>query len=348
MLAGAILVIERSSPEHNAPRDSRGQMTEPGILGGNPIACVELLGQSVLDHVVQKLRHDGVKLITVVIKDEFSHLARMSATPVTTINTVALQTDLWSAAECVLREYVQHGVELVLLTRIGAYAELDLADLIRFHRDTKQGITALTKHREAMDSWIIEAGEVRNMRRLGLPQLLNREDLGSATPYALPGYVCRLDEPSDLRQLVIDAFLSRCSIHPRGRELKPGVWVDDGAQVHRRARVVAPAYLGSGAKLRADTLVTHFSTLERDCDVHDGTVIEDSSILANTCVGKGLNVAHAVVDGNKVFPLRQPIVVEVQDSKLLGRTASTEVPRPVAGGVGGASLAERLLATAWN
>ncbi len=347
MLAGAILVVERSSQEHNATRDFRGRMTEPGILGGNPIACVELLGQSVLDRVVQKLRHDGVELITVVIKDEFSHLARMSATPATTINTVALQTDLWSAAECVLREYVQHGVELILLTRLGAYAELDLADLIRFHRGTKQGITVLTKDGEAMDSWIIEAGEARNMRRLGLPRLLYREDL-CARPYALPGYVRRLDEPSDLRQLVIDAFLSRCSIRPRGRELKPGVWLDDGAQVHRRARIVAPAYLGSGAKLRADTLVTRFSTLERDCDVHDGTVIEDSSILANTCVGKGLNVAHAVVDGNKVFPLRQQIVVEVQDPKLLGRTATVELPRPVAGGVSGASLAERLLATAWN
>jgi NDP-sugar pyrophosphorylase family protein len=348
MLVGAILAVGQSSSEHDGRCGPWGRATEPGMLAGTPIACVELLGQSVLDRTVQKLRSDGVKPVTVVVKDEFSHLARTSTAEGATVNSVPPQTDLWSATECVLREYVQHGVELILLSRLGAYVDLDLGHLIRFHRDTKQGMTVLTKEYEPLDSWIIEAGEVRKLQRLGLPRLMDREGLPSVTPYCVPGHACRLEEVSDLRRLVVDTFLSRGSIRPRGHEVKAGVWFGEGAQVHRRARIVAPAYLGRGAKLRADTLVTQCSALERDCDVREGTVIEDASILANTCVGKGLNVTHAVVDGNKLFPVGQQLMVEIHDPKLLGRTTAAESPSSVADGIASSSLAERLLATAWN
>ncbi|HXC42957.1 MAG TPA: hypothetical protein VNY51_05465 [Candidatus Dormibacteraeota bacterium] len=315
------------------------------MLGGNPLACLDLLGQSVLDRVIHRLQHDGVKPITVVIRDEFSRLVRRSAA---TIHSVPSRLNLWSAAECVLREYVKHGVELVFLTRLGPYAELDLGHLIRFHRDAKQGVTAVTKDRESLDCWLIDAHQVRQTRRIGLPVLVDREGMASDLPYPVPGYVGRLQDASDLRHLIVDAFLSRCSIRPKGREMCPGVWFDEGARAHRRARVVAPAYLGCGAQLRADTRVTRFSNLERGCYVHAGTAIDDASVLANTYVGKGLNVAHAVVDGNTLHPLRHNIVVEIPDAKLLGRTLPVGPSRSAAGGSSSLSLAERLLATAWN
>jgi NDP-sugar pyrophosphorylase family protein len=348
MLPGAILVVGQGFPRHHWARDSWEHTIEPGMLGENPIVCLELLGQSVVDRAVQKLLHDGVKLVTVVIQEEFSQLVRTWATEGTRINSVPPQVDLWSAAECALREYVHQGVDLVLLTRLNAYVELDLGHLIRFHRATKQAVTAVEKDSEPLDSWVIEADQVRKMRRMGLPALVNREGLSGVTPYSVPGYVGRLEDATDLRRLVVDAFLSRCSLRPKGREVSPGVWFDVGVRTHRRARIEAPAYLGRGAKLRADTLVTRFSALERGCDVHDGTVIEDASVLANTYVGKGLNVAHAVVDGNKLLPLRHDIVVEIQDNRLLGRTLPIESPRSAAGSNSSASLAERFLATAWN
>jgi NDP-sugar pyrophosphorylase family protein len=208
-----------------------------------------------------------VKLVTVVIREEFSHLARTSEIQGARIHSVPPEIDLWSAAECTLREYVDEGLDLVLLTRLNAYAELDLGDLVRFHRATKQGVTAVTKDSEPLDSWVIEADEVREMRRIGLPVLVNREGLSGATSYSVPGYVSRLEDATDLRRLVVDAFLSRCSLRPTGREVRPGVWFDVGVRTHRRARIEAPAYLGRGAKLRADTLVTRFSALERSCDM---------------------------------------------------------------------------------
>jgi NDP-sugar pyrophosphorylase family protein len=346
MLAGAILVVGRDSAERHWARDSSGRITEPGMLGENPIVCLEVLGQSVVDRVVQRLRDDGVQAITIVVKDEFSHWVRTPATRGARIHSVPSQVHLWSAAECALREYVGQGIELILLTQVGAYAELELVDLIRFHREKKQGITAVTKDREPMNCWLVDAAEVRRTQRMGLPSLMHRQGPPGVAPYAMQGYACRMEEAADLRRLAVDAFLSHCMMRPQGREVRPGIWFDDGAHVHRRARIVAPAYLGPGATLRADTLVTRFSTLERGCDVQDGTVIEDASVLAHTYVGKGLNVAHAIVDGNRLVPLRGHVVVEIQDGKLLGRTLPVERPHPAGGAP--SSLAERLLATAWN
>jgi NDP-sugar pyrophosphorylase family protein len=348
MSVGAILVIGQSSGERHWARNSWGHLSEPGMLGGSPIACLELLGQSVLDCVVEKLQRDGVKLVTVVVREESSHLVRTSAMSRARISLVPQSIDLWSAAECVLREYVKHGTQSVLMSTVGAYAELDFAQLIRFHRETKQGLTSVADGSGHLGFWVVDARRVVATRAMGVSGLMDFGADDEVASYPFRGYVNPLKNAGDLRRLVVDAFLSRCAIRPRGREVRPGIWFDDGARAHRSARIVAPAYLGCGTRLRADTLVTHSSALERGCDIHDGTVIEDASVLANTYVGKGLNVAHSVVDGNRLFPLRNHVAVEIQDGKLLRRTVPIEPPVSVAGSATSTSLAERLLATAWN
>jgi hypothetical protein len=347
MLAGAILLVGQSSSEPHWPGDLCARPTELGMLGANPIVCLEVLGQSILDRVLQRLLQDGIQLITVVMRTNCSHLVRTPSTARVRINAVSSPIDLWSTAECVVREYVDHGVELVLLTQLGAYTDLDCADLIRFHREKQQGLTPVAKDGGLLNSWLISAHEAREAQRMGLRGLVDQESLAGRTPYSLPGYVRRLNDASDLRALVMDGFLSLSPLVPKGREVKPGIWFGDAVRVHPRARIVAPAYLGREAVLRADTLVTRFSAVERSCDIRENTVIEDTSVLPNTRVGKGLNVAHAVVDENKLFPLRQPIVVEIHDSRLLGRTLPLEAANSGGRGADSSSLAQRLLATAW-
>jgi NDP-sugar pyrophosphorylase family protein len=96
------------------------------------------------------------------------------------------------------------------------------------------------------------------------------------------------------------------------------------AHVHREARVVAPAYIGRRAKVNAAGLVTRSSSLERDCEVGEATVVEDASILADTHLGRWLDVSHAVVDGNTFVDLRSEVAVEIADGALVGRTKASE------------------------
>jgi NDP-sugar pyrophosphorylase family protein len=145
---------------------------------------------------------------------------------------------------------------------------------------------------------------------------------GTPSAYLTSGYVNRLNDARDLRRLAVDAFLGRCAIRPRGREIKPGVWIDDGARVHRSARIVAPAYIGRGTRVRASALITRCSNVERRCLVDYGTAIEDSSMLPYTYVGRGLDLAHSVCDGSRLVNLARNVAVTVEDAKIIGRTVS--------------------------
>ena len=344
MLISAILVVGPGDP--GSHWDSCGRA--PGIetVAGNSIVCLELLGRSVLDRAIQTLQDTGIKLITVVANDAFSHLVTRVARQGVRVNLVAPSIDPWSAAECTARVHVEQGVEMVLLNRLSAYAEIDLVDLIRFHRERKLGLTSVTDGQAALPLFLVDAQRVARTRGAGLNGLMNAGDVPGTGSYSLSGYVNRLQDFHDLRRLIVDALLSHCAIRPSGREVKPGVWFGDSTQVHRDARVVAPAYVGSGAKVRAGALITRLSTLERGCDVSEGTVVEGASLLAHTYLGRGLNVSNAVVDGSKLIPLDRDIIVEIQDGRLLRRIQPSDAPHP--SGAPNASLAERLLATAWS
>ena len=66
-------------------------------------------------------------------------------------------------------------------------------------------------------------------------------------------------------------------------------------------------------KVQANALVTRCSNLERGCEVGYGTVVEDASILRDTCLGTGLDVTHAVVWGRNLLNLRHDVALEIND-----------------------------------
>lgn len=117
-------------------------------------------------------------------------------------------------------------------------------------------------------------------------------------------------------------------MRPSGQEVRPGIWVDEGAEIDRRARIVAPAYIGCNSKVREDALVTRSSSIERDCCIDFGTIVEDSSVLANTRVGIWLDVRHAIASGNKLMSLKHGVLLEIADPNVMGfngRLAKEEV-----------------------
>jgi NDP-sugar pyrophosphorylase family protein len=127
-----------------------------------------------------------------------------------------------------------------------------------------------------------------------------------------------LRTPRDLRQLVKDSFESRCRLQPAGKQHKPGVWIDEGASVHRMARLVAPAYVGRNSQVEAGALITRGSNIEAGCSVAGGTVVEDASILRNTYVGPGLEISQAVVERGRFMHLRRNVAVTIADPSLIG------------------------------
>jgi NDP-sugar pyrophosphorylase family protein len=302
-----------------------------------PLACVEVLGRSALWRVMDELRRNEV--------DTISLFADATITPsnagVDALSNVKLRSmeDPWGAAAQQLAANAGTESETVLVMRASAYVEFDLlSDFLQSHREQGKAVTRAFNDDGPLDAWIVDS--VRFAEGEDLLTVLRNPH---PARYWLRGYVNRLEHPRDLRRLVVDGLTSRCRLRPLASEIRPGVWIDETAQVNRDARIVAPAYIGRGSRVEAQCLITRCSNVESNCQVDYGTVVEDSSILANSYVGIGLDLSHSIVDGNNLLNLERNVTLEISDPCVVrrNRVARKEKNRhlPVVFGLGGAQLA---------
>lgn len=304
-MLGAIVIVEGGVAEHSGH-------SFPTI----PLACVEILGQSVLARQIADLQRTTSDAITVLAENgiaAFHSCVEQAASDV----QVKWVEDVWCSATQTLRTYKDCNIETTLILRAGAYAEFDAKEILEFHRAQGRTITRAFVAAVPLHFWVVatdRAAETEDLRRY----------LAAPDPacYALCGYVNRLAHPRDLRRLVIDSFSSRCRLHPAGTETRPGVWIADGAHVHRKARIVAPAFLGLGSKIEEKCLITRGCNVESNAEVDYGTVVEDSSVLANSYVGIGLDITHSIVDGRHLHNLKRDVTLEIADAGIVRRLAS--------------------------
>jgi NDP-sugar pyrophosphorylase family protein len=207
-----------------------------------------------------------------------------------------------------LIDWQGRGVESTIIIRLGAYADIDLKEFFQSHREQGQNVTRARDREGTLDAWVIDLAIVSEAMDLAA-MLLTRK----AAQYFVNGYVNRLQHPRDLRRLVVDSFSDRCRLRPRGTEIRPGVWIEYGAQVHRDARIVAPAFIGRGTTIGEQCLITRSSNVESSCQIDYGTVVEDSSILSNSYVGIGLDLSHSIVDGSNLLNLERGVTLEIAD-----------------------------------
>ncbi len=297
-------------------------------VGGVPIAYLDVLGLPVLQHLLHRLRRFGVCDVTLIsdaAADADSFMKRaLAGAALPRIQATGEQ--LWQTAEDVFHKYAQDGAELVIAARIGPYTDVDYDELIQHHLDHRCQVTmAVDPQGAALDLFVLSAcsrQDAVTLLRSGLRQL-RRE----CKHFPVAGYINRLRNASDLRGLALDGLLENNSIRPVGIQVKPGIWVGERAHIHHRARVVAPAFVGAHAKIRAAALLTRGAVIEQRAEVDCGTVVENSTVLPFTYVGAGLDVMHSVVGLRRLTHLLRNVEVEISDGKLIGMAALRAVSR---------------------
>lgn len=308
----------------------------PPLQQSTPLACVEVLGRSVVGRLIDELRRAGVETIAVFAD---ATIAPRHARVDSSANiTLCSAEDPWDMAAQKLAGYAENSIDAVLLMRASAYVEFDLAEFLQSHREQGKAATRAFDNEGSLDIWIVDKARIP-----GNENLLTTLRTSKLAHYKVRGYVNRLEHPRDLRRLVMDGLTSRCGFRPQALETRPGVWIDEGAQVNRDARIVAPAYIGRGSRVEAQCLITRCSNIESNCQVDYGTVVEDSSILSNSYVGIGLDLSHSIVDGNNLLNLERNVTLEIADPCVIrpNRVARKEKNRhsPVIFGFGGAHFA---------
>jgi hypothetical protein len=290
----------------NTPTKSSSQVPpnaggRPTALANFPVAYWNLVGESILQRTAQRLRAAGARLITVVHNEE-----------------QAANDGKSNGWEKTFLEYVRTGVERVLLISLDAYAEFDLDHILRFHREAHCPVTHVADEDGPLGISVIESkcvaeDAVQFRRRLSA-------FASCSSTYEFSGYVNRLKGVAEYRQLVQHALLGICQARPVGKEVRPGIWLGDGARISSKARLLGPCYIGAHTKVRAGALVARQAAIEQNCEIDCGTVVENSSILPRTYLGPGLHVSQSVVSGSRLVHLGRNLDVELGETGLLGRT----------------------------
>ncbi len=329
---GAIIVVgEKDAADFGAVRAPRSAQ----VLGGVQLACVEVLGRSILEAMIENLRVAGVGPISVLREWSTANVDawyRFSQTPVSVPGGVEFccVEDLSAAVGLKLREQQESGTEATLVMPLGPYVELDASDLFQFHRAQRQSATPLVDRDGSLDMWLVETACFASA-----PDVVASLPALQAASYEVSGYVNRLDHPRQLRRLTVDALTSKCGLRPLGQEVRPGVWCGEGAHIRRGARILAPAFIGRDSVICDDCEIADCSSIERDCEVDYATAVSDASLLSNSYVGIGLEIRNSIVNGSSLLSLEHDVTLEIKDpfvmrqNKALGNEANRPSPAEI-------------------
>jgi hypothetical protein len=287
-----------------------------GLLG-SPAVTWDVLGQSVVDRTLDRLRIFGVDHASVISEDG---LCRWSSSDSFTHPSRAA-SGFWPIWDTLVSHYLNHGMETLLLVRLGPYVELDYSDLLRFHRESTAALTQANHAQGALDLIAVDAKQLRDTKDSFRARL--NAMIADRREYRFTGYVNALANAADFRRLVQDALHGRCGIRPVGNEVEPGIWLGDGARIERSANVLAPAYIGANSWVRSSCAISGASAVEKQCEVDCATSVGDCCILPGTYLGMGLNVSNAIVGVGKLFHLGRGVELEMNDGRLIGSTSGS-------------------------
>jgi carbonic anhydrase/acetyltransferase-like protein (isoleucine patch superfamily) len=290
-----------------------GEADQPaaGLLTG----ILDIVGKSPLQRMAERLQNYGISSISAVVE----------SAPSTDASNYGLSSDIacfsaasdrfWRTAESIFNDMAQNGAELVVLIRLGAYAEVDFEKMIQFHLDRQGRVTQMANGSLPLEIFCISASRRNDAASLFRTQLARCRTECPLLHHE--GYLNYLANPRDLRQFAIDILTLQTQTCPAGQEVKSGVWLAPDAMVEKGARILAPAFIGSMACVRSGAVITRCSSVERHAVIDCGTVIENSTVLPFSYVGAGLDLAHSIAGMGRIVNLRRDVTVEIIDPKLI-------------------------------
>ena len=276
-----------------------------------PWTHVDVLGKPAIHRFMDSLSAHGCESVSIAVSPESVNAKDAPTEPI--IDFVTEQ----------VKKFKQEGFETILITHSCAYVEFDIEEMLEVHQQEGKGVTRLATKQYPLGIWMLDTSCLGHDDEPILPAL----QLANPAIYRSQAYVNPLGSERDFRRLVVDSFSSRCRLRPEGVEIRPGVWVNDGAQIERSARIVAPAFIGAGVQISEECLVTRCSNIESASFVDFGTAVEDSSILPDTYIGIGLDLSHSIVDGCNLFNLRHDVLLDITDPVVVCRNTKREVRR---------------------
>jgi carbonic anhydrase/acetyltransferase-like protein (isoleucine patch superfamily) len=230
-----------------------------------------------------------------------------------------------NVAASALARFARQGIERLLVIKLKSYAELDLADLLRFHCESRNPVTEAQDARGQLGVSLLDH---LALRASGEKYEFSCAPTGTGrTPYQFRGYAKRILSARERQELVGDGLTGACAMRPLGKEIREQVWIGEGVQLASSVRVIGPTYIGARTIVRAGATIGPFASVERDCVVDCGATVERSTVLPHTYLAPGILIRRGLVDGGKFEDLDGGTVADLQPARLGSRIQQRESRR---------------------
>ena len=222
-----------------------------------------------------------------------------------------------TVAGSVLAGFARQGVERLLVIKLKSYAELDLADLLRFHCEKRNPVTEAEDARGQLG---VSLSDHLALRMAGEKhELPGAADDHWRNAYEFSGYAKRILSARERQELVRDGLTGACAIRPLGTEIREQVWIGEGVKLADSVKVIGPSYIGARTIVHAGATIGPFASVEPDCVVDCGTTVERSTVLPYTYLAPGLLIRRELVDGGYLENMGWGAVADLQPAGLGSR-----------------------------
>ena len=216
-----------------------------------------------------------------------------------------------------LQAFASQGIQRFLTIKLKCYAEMDLGDLLQFHRESRNTVTEVHDSQGQLGVRVFDHPSAAR----GNCEYCAPVDAEHAA-YPFRGYSKRVLSARERQDLVGDVLIGGCAMRPLGKEVAEQVWVGEGAKIADSVRLIGPSYVGAHTEIRSGATIGPFASIERDCVVDYGTTVERSTLLPGTYLASGLLIRNALVDGRYLEDLNSGVIADLQPAGLTARATT--------------------------
>ncbi|MEW2360166.1 mannose-1-phosphate guanyltransferase [Spirillospora sp. NPDC029432] len=309
------------------------------MTANQPKPLLPLVNRPIMEHVLRLLKRHGfdetvvtVQFLAALIRNYFGDGEELGMSLSYATEEIPLGTagSVKNAAEA-LRD------DRFLVISGDALTDIDLTDMVRFHRENGALVTiGLKRVPNPLEFGIIIVDDEGRIQRFlekptwgqvfsdtvntGIyimePEVLDHVEKGRSVDWSGEVFPKLLAEGAPLYGYVADCYWEDVGTHAsymkaqadmlsglvdvdlQGFELSPGVWVAEGAEVDAEAILKGPLYVGDYAKVEAGVELREFTVLGSNVVVKEGAFLHRAVVHDNVFIAPSTNLRGCVIGKN--------------------------------------------------
>jgi mannose-1-phosphate guanylyltransferase / phosphomannomutase len=309
------------------------------ITANQPKPMLPVVNRPIMEHVLRLLRKHGfdetvvtVQFLASIVRNYFGDgddfgMSLQYATEETPLGTAGSVKN----AEDALRD------EPFLVISGDALTDVDLSDLIAFHKDNQALVTVgLARVPDPLEFGIVIVDDEGRIQRFlekptwgqvfsdtvntGIyvmePEVLGYVQAGEVVDWSGDVFPRLLESGAPLYGWIADGYWEDVGSHESymkaqadvltgkvnvqidGFEMSPGVWVADGAEIDPDAVLRGPLCIGDYAKIEAGAQLREFTVVGSNVIVKEGAFLHRAIVHNNVYVGRGATLRGCVIGKN--------------------------------------------------